>query len=89
MTKAKEPSFIVTVTDTFGGEANFCWLRRYYVVASTMRGAISKVSRNEGYRFRLDWNTGDSARYKARGACVCAYVDWYDPTRPQETAVLL
>jgi len=38
-------SFFVEITDTFGGEANYSWVKRFIVRASTFRGAISKVSK--------------------------------------------
>ncbi len=71
--------FYVEVTDTFAGDANYCWVNRYLVSASTQRGAISKVARATGYRFRRAWSDCESARYDARGARVCAFVtpnDW-------------
>jgi hypothetical protein len=33
----------VTYTDTFSGEANFCWVNRFEVQANTLRGAIRKA----------------------------------------------
>jgi hypothetical protein len=66
----------VEVTDTFGGEANYCWVKRYTIRARSMRGAISKVARATGYRFRLDAAYGDMARYNARSAAVCAFVEY-------------
>lgn len=68
--------FFVEVTDTFSGEANYCWAHRFKVRASSERGAISKVSRETGYSFR---NVG-ADRYDAKGACVCAFVDTWDAT---------
>lgn len=68
----------VEVTDTYGGEANYCWVHRYQVRASSARGAIGIVSRKEGLSFRADWDSGDTARYNASGACVCAFVSWTD-----------
>jgi hypothetical protein len=70
----KKRTFNVEVTDTFGGEANYCWVRRMQVKASSLRGAISIVSRESGYSFRKDYDCGDMARYSARGACVCAFI---------------
>lgn len=67
-------SFSVEVTNTFSGEANYSWVRRYEVKAKSFRGAINAVSRREGYRFRKDWDDGEMARYNAIGACVCCFV---------------
>jgi len=74
-----KPTFYIEVTDTYGGEANYCWVNRYKVTASTQRGAVGKVSRHMGLHFRLDYDTGDLARYNARKAAICAFVSW-DPT---------
>jgi len=71
-------TFIVEVTDTFGGEANYAWVRRFTVTAKSFRGAISKVSRMMGYAFRKEYDCGDLARYNAQGACVCAFVQYGD-----------
>ena len=66
--------YYVEVTDTFSGEANYCWVRRYKVRANTARGAICKVSRHECLSFR---GVG-AGRYDAVGACICAFVDPFD-----------
>lgn len=66
----------IEVTDTYGGEANYCWVHRYQVRASSARGAIGIVSRAEGLRFRADWDDGDTVRYNAVNACICAFVSW-------------
>lgn len=82
----EKTTYAVEVTDTFGGEANYCWVRRYKVRAASMRGAISKVARHSGYRFRCEANYGDENRYRARGACVCAFVRWFDESDPSMVA---
>ena len=67
-------TFIVEITDTYGGEANYCWVRRYTVQARNLRGAIQIISRKTGYTWRKDWDDGDTVRYNARGACVCCFI---------------
>ena len=67
-------TFNVEVTDTFGGEANYCWVRRHQVKARSLLGAVQQVSRLEGYAWRKDWDDGETARYNARGACVCCFI---------------
>lgn len=66
--------YFIEVTDTFSGEVNYSWVRRYMVNASTVRGAVWKLSRHEGYAFRKDWDSGDTIAYKAQGACIIAFV---------------
>lgn len=64
-------TYNVEITDTFGGEANYCWVRRFQVKARTALGAIRKVGQ---YSWRKAWDDGDTVRYNARGACVCCFV---------------
>lgn len=73
--------FFVEVTDTFGGDANYCWVDRYKVKATTMRGATAKVSKLRGYqgRLKLEGNYGDMTRHDIRGACICMFTEeWGD-----------
>ena len=64
--------FNIELTDTFGGEANYGWVRRYTIEASSMLGAIRKLSRIEGLNFRKEYE----GRYNAKGACICAFIDY-------------
>lgn len=66
--------FHVEVTDTFGDEANYAWVRYFLVKATTYTGAIRKVGQEMGFAFRKSGDYGDSCRYQAQGACVCAFV---------------
>lgn len=66
--------YFVEMTDTFGGEANYCWVNRFLVKAKTMRGAIQKVSREVGATTRKVMDCGDFQRFDAIGACVCFFV---------------
>lgn len=70
--------FFVEVTDTYGGEANYCWVKRFKVNASSMRGAITKVARETGLSFRSVSNCNDVTRYNAKNACICAFVSVYE-----------
>jgi len=66
--------FFVEITDTFGGEANYSWVKRFIVRAGTFRGAISKVSKETGYSFKCVMSSGDMNRYDTKSACICAFV---------------
>jgi len=68
--------FKIEITDTFGGEANYCWVRRYEYKAKSIRGAIQKLAREHGAGWKLNFSTGDIARYDLAGACVCAFVEY-------------
>ncbi len=73
--------FFVEFTDTFGGEANYTWARRFKVKASTVLGAIRKASPEMGYNglMRKEWDAGDETRYNVQGMAVCAFVlPWTD-----------
>lgn len=70
--------FFVEITDTFGGEANYCWVHRFKVSASSFRGAVTKIAKETGIRFRIDCNHGDMARYNAHNTAACAFVYDYD-----------
>lgn len=71
-------TFNIEVTDTYGGEANYCWVRRFTIKAKSFRGAINALARQYGGQWRIDYTTGDIARYNQRGACVCAFVEHAD-----------
>lgn len=44
--------FEYELTDTFGGEANYCWVRRGAVRARSVRGAIRAIKAREGIACR-------------------------------------
>ena len=70
--------FFIEVTDTYGGEANYCWVHRFKVHASSFKGAIRKVSREMGLSARINGNYGDMARYDFKGTAICAFVMPYE-----------
>lgn len=69
--------FNVEVTDTFAGEANYCWVRRLTVGASTTRGAMRIVEKSLPYLggVRKDYSTGCMERWVWRNAAVCAFIE--------------
>ena len=66
--------YFVEMTDTFGGEANYCWVHRFIVSASSERGAMRKVAKKTGFTVR---NVGCDRWDSTRGA-VCYFVEWID-----------
>ena len=72
--------YFIEMTDTFGGEANYCWVNRFIVSASTERGAMRKVAKKTGFAVR---NVGCD-RWDAVGACVCYFVEWIDAADIQQ-----
>lgn len=68
--------YYVEMTDVFGGEANYSWLHRFLVKASTPLGAIRKVTKETGYPARKVWDTGDTIRYNVPHTCICYFVSY-------------
>lgn len=67
-------------TDTFGGEANYCWVRRGRVKASSLLGA-ARIAKRElglnGVRCRVD-TFGDMNAYYPQGSCTVLFVSEQD-----------
>lgn len=69
--------FFVEITDTFGGEANYSWVTRHKVRATTERGAMRKIGRESGLSWRCTSNYGDVQRWDSACGATCAFVsDW-------------
>ncbi len=66
--------FFVEVTDVYGGEANYSWVTRHLVTASTIRGAIWKVSRDSGLNWRKSTDYGDLCRYDSHSGATCLFI---------------
>ena len=67
-------TFTIEITDTFGGEANYSWVRRYTYRAKSFRGAIGMLAREYGGGWRKEIECGDYAQYKMRGACITCFI---------------
>ena len=67
----KQDLYFVEETDTFGGEANYSYVNRYIVKASTERGALRKVASN-GWRMVYD------GRADSESGLTCWSVEWID-----------
>ena len=68
-------TYFIEMTDTFGGEANYCWVNRFIVSASSPRGAMRRVCARTGDSVRdVGCDRWDSTR-----GCVCYFVEWVDP----------
>lgn len=57
------------MTDTYGAEANYSWVKRLKINANSLRGALIKLSCETGFNFRFD-----GFRYNAKNNCVCAFL---------------
>lgn len=78
----------VEVTDTFGGEANYCWVNRHVVEVSDLdngRGAfqarlVRAAKKAEGWTgLRCEvTDHGDSFEVRPRGAAMVMFITWQD-----------
>ena len=66
----------IEITDTFGGDANYCWVKRFTYQAKTMRGAIQKLAREHGGGWRFEYGDSESARYNLSGCAICLFINW-------------
>jgi len=67
--------FKIEVTDTYGGEANYSWVKRYEFLAVSALGAMQMLAVAYYPGWKKDYDTGDMARYNLKGACICAFVE--------------
>lgn len=69
-------TFFFEFTDTFGGEANYSWVKRFKVTAMTELGALRKVSKEIGLQGRLKRvMSGERSRWDVQGAALCLFCD--------------
>jgi len=72
----------IEMTDTFGGEANYCWVKRDTIdnLTSDTNRALLKAIREkfelEGVKLDLKIDSGDFKRWDIRGACACVMAQW-------------
>ena len=67
--------FFAELTDTYVGEANYSWVKRFLVEAVSTHGALMKLSKETGFNFTKDYDTGDLAKYNVKGACICLFIE--------------
>jgi len=78
--KVYQKSIIVEFTDTFAGEANYCWIDRYEIQAKSLRQAIT-IAKKKRYhspvpRHKVCYDFGDEIRIDIVGTCVCAFASY-------------
>ena len=74
--KTKKPLhfYEVTMTDTFGGEANFSWRIKEKIEASSEMAAITIFKKlNSLGRHRKIYDTGDEVRVDLVGSALCIF----------------
>ena len=74
----------IEITDTFGGEANYCWVKRGTTKANSRRGRIEAAKKLAGWN---GWcrvqvlDFGDMLEIRptqSSGVCQIAFVTWAD-----------
>jgi hypothetical protein len=76
--------YFIEITDTFGGEANYSWVTRHKVRASSLRGALIRINRESGLGFR----SVGCDRYDSRSGATCAFItEWDDDAHGDVTRV--
>lgn len=77
--KKNKDIYVIEMTDTFGGDPNYCWVRRYKTESvSIVGGAVTKLSKRYGGRFRKTYGDSMWARYDAVGATICVFVEYFE-----------
>ena len=69
------------VTDTFGGESNYSWVRRSVAQVDGKRAVIKAARELAGWptSVRLQVSSfGDDLEIRPRGLCQVAFVTWVD-----------
>ncbi len=72
--RAPQRLFFIEVTDVFGGEANYSWVTRHIIRATTQRGAVNKFSRLSS----MEWRAVYSDRYDSKSGATCYFISEYD-----------
>lgn len=67
------------LTDTFGGQANYCWVRRATFSAPADASTRTLLLRARkalrlSYSFRTAWQSGDLIRADAKGSAICLFI---------------
>lgn len=72
-------------TDTFGGEPNYCWVRRAVFNAPSnasprvlLKRARAAVGLGRGVRGDVTFDQGDELHWVPRGCCTILMVSWCD-----------
>ena len=74
-------SFFVEVTDTYGGEANYSWVTRHKITASSERGAMRKIGQYSGLSWHCVDKYSDFQRWDSKSGATCAFVEEFDDVR--------
>jgi len=76
--------YFVEMTDTYGGEANYCWVNRFIVRASSPRGAMRRVCTRTGDRVQCVDRYNEPQTWDSSIGCIRYFVEWIDDERVNE-----
>jgi hypothetical protein len=73
----------IEVTDTFGGDANYCWVHRATTKATTRRGIVRAIKAEMGITGQRadvsDYGDGYVVEPTGKNApCIIGFADWRD-----------
>ena len=71
-------NYYLELTDLFGGELNYSFIKRYTTKAKSMQGAISKLSKITGLNFRADFKASYDAVYHSTSKLTGVYIEEYE-----------
>ena len=67
----------IEITDTFGGESNYAWVKRYKFTANDSRlsliRAAKKIAGYSGHPCKVS-DYGDSIELRPRGQCIVMFI---------------
>ena len=79
---AEKHDYFVEMTDTFSGDANYSWVKRFKIRAVSPRGVCKILSKETGLHWKQVWDSGDdSLRYDSKSGLTCFFVDFWDEGR--------
>ena len=76
--------YYIEMTDTFGGEANYCWANRFIVSALTPRGAMRRVCNRAGDKVYCVDRYNDPQTWDSVIGCIRYFVEWIDDEQVKE-----
>lgn len=70
--------YFVEMTDTFAGEANYCWVNRFIVSASSHRGAMRRVCNRTGDKVYCVDRYNEPQTWDSTIGCIRYFVEYVD-----------
>lgn len=68
-------TYSIELTDTFGGEANYSYVKRFTIQAKSLRACVLKLGKETGYSWRLNSDYGEFVRYDTTSGLTCAFIE--------------